>query len=510
MRVTGPSGDVATGAPATDALSLAGELFVCADDVVIAPETDLNALAAAAQLAAALGGPLLLPDPRLSAEIGRLKPFRVHIIGDVEVVVPPDTETLHLGITEAVDATRAALGVTQEIRLPATPDATTIVETVDAIAAGDRVVFPQTSPGTAPPPSPVIDAAAVVAGLATATPAPFVWIADAADPVTILTAAGSGHVVDAQIVAIDGTNILAHPEVGSALAGRTDETMRFVGSIPEASDWDMARLLSGIQLPGGGYSILGDSQPKRYVAFYGHPETPALGVLGEQGPQATLDLMAPYVTDYAADGHLVVPTFEMLATVAAADPTDGDYSFEWPIETFTPWIETAAAQGAYVILDLQPGRDDFLTQAKQYEQLLLNPHVGLALDPEWRLGPDQVHLQQVGRVEAAEVNLVLHWLADLVRDNGLPQKMLIVHQFREFMIQDRATIEQRPEIQVVIQMDGQGPIASKDGTWAAITSGTEGSHWSWGWKNFFDEDIPTPSPEHTMGKVPIPVFVSYQ
>ncbi|MDH3190573.1 MAG: hypothetical protein OEM39_08080, partial [Acidimicrobiia bacterium] len=145
-----------------------------------------------------------------------------------------------------------------------------------------------------------------------------------------------------------------------------------------------------------------------------------------------------------------------------------------------------------------------------YEELLLLPFVGLALDPEWRLKPDEVHLQQIGRVDAAEVNQVVDWLADLVHDNGLPQKMLIVHQFREFMIQDRSTLKERPELQMVIQMDGQGPIDTKDTTWAVLTSGTEENHWKWGWKNFFDEDSPTPSPEHTLGKVPTPVFVSYQ
>ena len=114
-----------------------------------------------------------------------------------------------------------------------------------------------------------------------------------------------------------------------------------------------------------------------------------------------------------------------------------------------------------MILDLQPGRDDFLSQAVQYEELLLLPFVGLALDPEWRLAPDEVHLEQVGRVEAAEVNTVIDWLGDLVRDNGLPQKMLIVHQFRTAMIQNRQDIKERPEIQVVVQMDGDGNRAAK-------------------------------------------------
>jgi hypothetical protein len=64
---------------------------------------------------------------------------------------------------------------------------------------------------------------------------------------------------------------------------------------------------------------------------------------------------------------------------------------------------------------------------------------------------------------------------------------------------------------MVIQMDGQGPIPTKDETYAALTEGTEDAHWRWGWKNFFDEDSPeTASPGYTIGREPVPVFVSYQ
>ena len=512
-RTTASSEPISTGAPATDALSLSGEIFQCADEVVVAPESDINALAAGAQLAAALGGPLLLPHPQLAAEIERLMPLQVHIIGDLDVALPPGIEISRHGISAAVDEAKTALGVVNELRLPALPDASTIVETVNAIAARDRVVIPQTSPGdTTGAPAPTFSAPEIIAGLAVDSTASAVWLVDGSDPVTILMAAATGQAVGAQIVAIDSDDILRYPEVGTAIGESPTESLRFVGAAPEISEWDLAVLRNGRQLPGGGFSILGDDQPKRYVAFYGHPEVPALGVLGEQEPQETLDRLAPFIAEYEADGFQAIPTFEMLATVAAAEITDdGDYSREYPIATFAEWIEVAEQQGAYVILDLQPGREDFLSQAKQYEELLLHPHVGLALDPEWRLEPDQVHLQQVGSVEAAEVNQVVDWLADLVRDNGLPQKMIIVHQFRSIMIQDRETLKERPELQMVLQMDGQGPIFTKDATWAALTSGTEDNHWRWGWKNFFDEDAPeTPSPEHTMRKDPVPVFVSYQ
>ena len=89
--------------------------------------------------------------------------------------------------------------------------------------------------------------------------------------------------------------------------------------------------------------------------------------------------------------------------------------------------------------------------------------------------------------------------------------MLIVHQFTLQMIQNCETLKERPELQMIIQIDGDGTEPQKDATYAAITRGTEEAHWEWGWKNFFDEDEPgPPSPESTMGKNPSPVFVSYQ
>jgi hypothetical protein len=208
----------------------------------------------------------------------------------------------------------------------------------------------------------------------------------------------------------------------------------------------------------------------------------------------------------------VVPTFEIIASVASGGPTDdNDHSFEWPPDTFDPWIEFAAATDMYVVFDLQSGQDDFLSQAVQYEELLKLPFVGLALDPEWRLSPGQAHLEQVGSVDAAEVNEVITWLADLVRDNGLPQKMMIVHQFRTSMIRNRQDLIERPEIQLIVQMDGDGSEAQKDATWRQLLAGVDDVHWAWGWKNFFDEDEPgPPSPDSTMNKVPTPVYVSYQ
>jgi len=509
LRFTGTNETLDSGTVASDALHLSGELFLCADDVVVVGDGDLGEVAAAAQLAAALGGPLLFPHPQLAAELGRLNPAFVHLVGAVEVNAPPTAEILRHDIGAAVDLTRDILGVDVAVGLSPDADADTVVLTVEAIVERRRVVIPASSSPEADTP---VDVTAVVEALARPTEAETVWLVDARSPVTLLMAAALGRAVGASVVAVDGEDLLAHPEVATALGGRPLETVRRVGGLNDVDPWELELLVKGVQLPGGGFRILPSGQKRRYKAFYGHPDTPSLGVLGEQGPAETLERMRPFIEAYVGDGSQVVPVFEIMASVASAGPTeDGDYSYEWPISTFEAWIEFAEANDMYVVLDLQPGRDDFLTQARQYEELLKLPHVGLALDPEWRLGPNQVHLKQVGRVEAAEVNQVIDWLADLVRDNGLPQKMLIVHQFRFTMIQNRETLMPRPELQLVIQMDGDGTEPQKDETYRALTAGTEDAPWKWGWKNFFDEDEPgPPAPERVMRKDPVPVFVSYQ
>ncbi|MGQ0848090.1 MAG: hypothetical protein ACT4OP_03075, partial [Actinomycetota bacterium] len=275
-------------------------------------------------------------------------------------------------------------------------------------------------------------------------------------------------------------------------------------------DWQLAAMLSAPELPGGGLTFF---PGRRLVALYGNPTTSALGVLGEQGPEESVARLMEIASGYDADGVSILPSFEIIATVASARAgADNDYSEEMSIEALRPWIDVAAARGVYVILDLQPGRTDFLTQARYYEELLRLPHVGLALDPEWRLEPDQVHLRQIGSVDAAEINEVSAWLAEIVREENLPQKFLLLHQFRLDMIQERHLVKTRPELATVIQMDGQGPLATKYDTWAALLAGTEGAGWSWGWKNFYDEDTPRggATPAQVLELSPVPVYVSYQ
>ena len=259
-------------------------------------------------------------------------------------------------------------------------------------------------------------------------------------------------------------------------------------------------------LPPGAYD-----REALYVALYGHPGSTILGVLGEQDAQAGVARAGLVAAAYEGFGRRVVPTFEIIASVAGAQAgSDGDFSNEFSFEKFEPHLDAAAANGMHVVFDLQSGRSRFPDQAREYEALWLQPHASIALDPEWRVGPDeQPGGGRIGTVDAAEVNETIDYIDGLITANGLPPKMCIVHQFAESMITNKLQIRGTERVQVLIQMDGFGTLELKRGTWRRVVSALPDGAFS-GWKNFYDEDRPTPTPSETMANEPRPRFVSYQ
>ena len=294
----------------------------------------------------------------------------------------------------------------------------------------------------------------------------------------------------------------------------TAETERLSALVlaDEVSDfnWQFETASTGEQLPGGGQLVF---DQKRYVALYGSPITPALGLLGEQGTDATIARAEEYAAKYddLFGQDASVPALEIIVTVAASSPgAGGNYTNEWDPEEFVPLIEAAEEAGQYVVIDFQPGRASFPEQIKRYEQLLAYPNVGVALDPEWRIGPNERHLARIGHVEASEVNEVIDYVADYTQEHRLPQKMVVLHQFQTQMLRDRDQIDTtRSEVAVLIHADGQGTQGEKDATWNNLQNGApEGI--TWGWKNFIDEDHPMLTPEQTVEVDPLPHFISYQ
>ncbi len=325
-------------------------------------------------------------------------------------------------------------------------------------------------------------------------------------------AAATARAAGARVVRTSAADPRADASAIAALAEDGTSRVLALGSTFGPADRlrdRVATAATGVQLPGGGQVLF---PGRRMVALYGHPGSSALGSLGQQPLDEAIARAKRVAADYQPlSKEKVVPAFEIITTVSSASAgRDGDYSSETPVDTLRPWVEAAQREGLYVVLDLQPGYTDFLTQAKRYAALLKLPNVGLALDPEWRLEPPQRPMKVIGSVGAAEINKTAEWLAGYTKANHLPQKLLILHQFRLDMISDRSSVRtDYDHIQVLIHADGFGTPGQKFATWNALHRNAPADI-QWGWKNFYRADSPTFTPQQTMKVSPAPVFISYQ
>ena len=531
--------------PVAISLAVAVTTHACSDVVVVANADDQWAASLAAPLASTAGAPLLLltadgTDAAVEDAIRTLGPLEVVTVGfspevatDAEVrtvtaAAGDDGTGLALAVADDLDAghalgflatdagslaaalSRAAEGLPL-LPLPADDDALQQMVTdlppdlrIETIArdaeAAQALAGRLLDLG--------VDAEPATAARFATDAGEVAWLADPADRAGYAVAAAAAGARGEILLPVTGDAPWHGRERMTRLRDVSPDRTGVVGAIDaDLAAWQLQTVLISEPLPTGAYTLF---ETERMVAMYGVPGSRALGVLGEQDLDATVPRLREIAEPYGADGREVLPAFEIITTVASAEAGDqGDYSRRMDPAMIREWVDRAADEGIYVVLDLQPGRTDFLTQAQEYEDLLREPHVGLALDPEWRLEPDERHLVQIGSVEAEEVQQVADWLAALVREQRLPQKLLMLHQFRFSMLPDRDTIEIGPELAGVVHMDGQGSIGSKYTTYDAITAGAE-DRWLWGWKNFYDEDFPTPTPDEVLALDPLPVFVSYQ
>ncbi|MEZ0449866.1 hypothetical protein [Cellulomonas sp. ICMP 17802] len=522
--------------PQDAALEASRALFDRAPVVVVAPAEDVAAQLTAASAAVALGAPVLLttagadPAPVL-AELDRLGAQAVLAVGAAALAPPPGLSLVPVAPGADAATLRAATGAAfgppaevppgQEpaaVRALASPRPSVLV-VAGAAAAPAPTMSPTPASSPAPTPSPTPTSSRAPTTLPRTRPPAAVAGTVALTGVGVDPVAALATVRAAGVPVLDapgGDPRATTPSVQALATAAPDHTIALGAAFgpPDQLARRVATARTGLLLGGGGQLVfpqVAGVPGKKYVALYGTPGSKALGVLGEQDVPATLaraDATAAPYRSLTTDA--VVPAVEIIATIASGGPgPDGNYSDERSVADLRPLVEAAGAAGMTVVLDLQPGRTDFLTQAQQYADLLALPYVGLALDPEWRLAPDQVHLRQIGSVGIDEINAVVAWLADFTAQRALPQKMLVLHQFAGRMIVDRARLDtSRDELALVIHVDGQGTQPGKAGTWTTLRADAPPVHW--GWKNFYDEDKPMLDPTQTYQVQPVPDLVSYQ
>jgi hypothetical protein len=286
--------------------------------------------------------------------------------------------------------------------------------------------------------------------------------------------------------------------LGAAVgAGKEDGPEREAGLKPAA----------GVeQLPRGGRDLL----PRHtLVGFYGAPQDDELGALGIGSPAEAAARLAAQARAYEGRGP-VMPVLELLATIAAGDAgEDGSHRLLQPHSVIERYLTEARRQRGLLLLDIQPGRADFAEEVRRLDRWLREPDVGLALDPEWHVGPTEIPGQVIGSVDAETVNEVAARLSRIVVRHDLPEKLLVVHQFTRDMITGRSQLRDRRGVAIVLNSDGFGDPANKIAKYQELRPG-RGTPFFPGFKLFYREDLDLMSPEEVLSLRPPPKLIVYE
>ncbi len=298
---------------------------------------------------------------------------------------------------------------------------------------------------------------------------------------------------------------LACAVIGAVLAVRSCGGDAAPGAA-EAPVAGVAPPASASELPRGGRAIFPDY---RVVAFYGAPQAPALGALGIGTPDAAAARLAKAARPYAKKSRPVLPAFELISTIAAEAPgDDGLHRIHQSDEVIGRYLSAARRAKALLVLDIQPGRGDFLSEARRLEKWLAQPDVGIALDPEWHVGPEEVPGKVIGSVSAEQVNEVSAYVSAFVTDHDLPDKLFVVHQFTPDMIRNKERIARRLGLAMTMNVDGFGNQANKIGKYDQFTN--ELTRFHDGFKLFYEEDTDLMSPRQVLALRPPPDLVVYE
>src|SRR6185503_1555906 len=207
---------------------------------------------------------------------------------------------------------------------------------------------------------------------------------------------------------------------------------------------------------------------KRVVAYYGNLSAKKMGIVGELPPDQMLAKLKGEVKHWEkADPQTPVqPALHYIAVVAAGFPgKDNKYINRMPDKKIDSAVRLAKRAHAILFLDIQVALSNIHAELPKLEKYWEMPQVHCGIDPEFSMKDGTHPGKKIGTYDAADVNYVSGYLANVVRKYHLPPKIFIVHRFTRKMLTNYQNITLHPEIQFVMDMDGFGNPDLKTGTY---------------------------------------------
>ncbi|MFO0680029.1 MAG: hypothetical protein U0169_26140 [Polyangiaceae bacterium] len=263
------------------------------------------------------------------------------------------------------------------------------------------------------------------------------------------------------------------------------------------------------ELPRGGRELF---PTHRLVGYCGTPGAPALGPLLGNLAKKTKALEAQ-AAPYAEDRTLL-PVFELIAVVVQSyEGADKKHRRRVDSTVVDAYLEAARAAKGLLLLNIQPGQSDFLTEVKVFEKYLREPDVGVALDPEWAMPKGVKPGKYYGHTKGPVLEEVASYLEGLVREGDLPEKALVFHQVEASVVREEAALTAHPGIVWIKSVDGLGPKHTKITTYNLLMKTTNPVVHA-GFKLFYEEDKSNGGrlmkPTEVLALTPKPEYVMYE
>lgn len=267
----------------------------------------------------------------------------------------------------------------------------------------------------------------------------------------------------------------------------------------------------------GHYPKVGAILPfNRVIAYYGNLYSTRMGILGELPKKQMFARLKEEVKAWekADPSTPVVPALHYIVTTAQGSPgSTGKYRLRMPNAEIDKVMAMAEEINAIVFLDIQVGLSNLREEIPVIEKYLKHPRVHLGIDPEFSMKGGQRPGSVIGSFDAADINYAANYLAELVKKNDLPPKILVVHRFTQAMVKDYKQIKLIPEVQFVIDMDGWGAPARKINTYKLFAH-REPVQFT-GFKLFYKNDLKEAphrllTIKELLSLKPIPLYIQYQ
>jgi hypothetical protein len=222
------------------------------------------------------------------------------------------------------------------------------------------------------------------------------------------------------------------------------------------------------------------------------------------------------VAEPYARGREILPVFEMITVVVHGTPqADGTYRTRRPKSEVREYLRAARKCKALLLLNIQPGRSEFIPEMKYYEDIISEPDVGVALDPEWAMDPGEIPGVHLGRSDGPELNKSAEYLAKIVADNDLPEKVMVFHQFNLAAVEKIKGLKPHEGVALIRSIDGLGGPAMKVDEYNTLIKG-QPKYIHPGFKLFYKEDTNPPwgsrlmTPKEVMKLKPQPEYILYE